>query len=305
MNSIDLVIPSIPSDIDNFLRYRKYLERFLSIKNIIVIGNQKVESHLSNDSDIHFINENEFVDIEKIKEIIFERTGDKKSTKRAGWYAQQFIKMGYSRNCKEEYYLLWDSDTIPLKNISFFEGKNPVFDCKTEYHKAYFQTISDIFPGLKKRIKKSFISEHMIINSTIMRELIEKIESYSLIKGNSYVEKIMYAVPEESLAFSGFSEFETYGTYTTTMYPNLYKIREWKSMRYGSFFFNDTITLSDEDIKWLSKFYDAISFEKIHSLSFVSKIINMKYYKKIFGPTSLEIWGVMVRCYNRIRNSIS
>ena len=44
-------------------------------------------------------------------------------------------------------------------------------------------------------------------------------------------------------------------------FPDAYKLRDWHSFRLGSQFFGiDTIT--DRDFKWLSKDFDAISFEK-------------------------------------------
>ena len=36
------------------------------------------------------------------------------------WYFQQFLKMAYYNISKNNYYLVWDSDTLLLNNIIFF-----------------------------------------------------------------------------------------------------------------------------------------------------------------------------------------
>ena len=84
--------------------------------------------------------------------------------------------MEYSRICKDEYYLIWDSDTIPLKLMKIFDDKNkPYFDVKTENHTPYFITMKRIFPELGKIYNYSFISEHMLIKTQIMKNLIQNI----------------------------------------------------------------------------------------------------------------------------------
>ena len=76
---------------------------------------------------------------------------------RIGWYFQQFLKMGFanSKYCNE-YYLSWDSDTLPLSRITFFEEEHPIFTMKKEYHKPYFNTMYKLL-GLKKTVGFSFI----------------------------------------------------------------------------------------------------------------------------------------------------
>ena len=48
--------------------------------------------------------------------------------------------MSYSRICKDEYYLLWDSNTIPIRPINMFKNGHPLFDMKLEHHTQYFVT---------------------------------------------------------------------------------------------------------------------------------------------------------------------
>ena len=299
-NKLDLIVPTIPKDLNILLgNINMYFEK-LPINRIIIIGNEEVLKLLPKDERIPFINEELLINFDLLKRIIINRTGSEEAGRRTGWYVQQFIKMAYSRICDNEYYLLWDSDTIPLKRIEFYGTEHPYIDCKTEYHEPYFITIEKLFPGMKKCIDGSFISEHMLINAPIMREMIDNIESNDELKGKSFEEKILNAIPIEFLANSGFSEFETYGTYVSIKYPKLYCLRKWKSMRYGGFFFNGINNMTENNVKWLSKSYDAVSFEKGDNISLISTFVQSKHFEKIFNPSVLEVLAFAIRAVRKI-----
>ena len=64
--------------------------------------------------------------------------------------------MSYSRICQKEYYLLWDSDTIPIKPIKMFEKRNPIFDMQNDYYLHMliinFQKFINIECGIQEEI---------------------------------------------------------------------------------------------------------------------------------------------------------
>ena len=298
-----LVVPTIPKDLGILLQNLDLYFNYLPINEICVIGSGGLEALLPNPNNypIVFINEKELVDFNAIKKLIVKRTQNAKAGSRAGWYVQQFIKMAFARICQDDYYLLWDSDTVPLKPITMIEDNSPIFDCKTEYHEPYFKTIEKLFPNLKKCIKGSFISEHMIIKTSLMRQMLNELEANVALEGENFAEKIINAVPVEALAESGFSEFETFGTYVHSWYPGAYSLRKWKSMRFGGFFFDGSKGLAKEKVRWLSKCYDAISFEKGDKVYPVSKIVASSGYEKLFKANTLEVWAFFVRIYRKIR----
>ena len=226
------------------------------------------------------MNENEFIDVPGIRELYSSRTD--KNPGHAGWYVQQFIKMEFSRHTQDEYYLIWDSDTIPLKPVKFFDDTmKPFFDMKTEYHVPYFTTINRLFPDVHKVAKGSFISEHMLIKSAYMRELLDEI-------GSDFQAAIINAIDVKDLSSSGFSEFETYGSYVTVRHPDSYTMREWHSLRCGKRFYADSSLIDEENRLWLSTKYDAISLEKWHRMSWCSPLVKAKVFHKLFSPVVLE-----------------
>lgn len=173
-----------------------------------------------------------------------------------GWYFQQFLKMGFalSKYAKDEY-LIWDSDTIPLRPLSFKRGSQPLFTLKEENHKPYFDTITKLF-GLNKSCEKSFIAEHMLIETVIMKEIIKRIEQ----DGKCWFETILDAI--DSNEPYAFSEFETYGTFVTSYYQGKYGYQELSTLRDAGLLYGRCVT--DKELKKLSEKYDTASFEAYH-----------------------------------------
>lgn len=175
---------------------------------------------------------------------------------RFGWYYQQFLKIGFAQSAyAKDYYLIWDSDTIPLNQLSFISQGKMVFTPKTEYHKAYFESMQALI-GCGKETDYSFIAEHMIISVPIMQELIRKIET-SNIPGDSWPIKIIHATPVDDP--NGFSEFETYGTYCHHNHPDTFILRELRTFREGGSRYSRGV--SERTLSKLSDKYDTISLE--------------------------------------------
>ena len=282
------VIPSVPNDIDKLLRKTEIFFKYIPIKKIYIVGPVGISERIisEHDSRLIFINENEFVDVPRIRELYSLRA---LQPRRAGWYVQQFIKMQFAKFVKDDYYLIWDSDTIPLKPVELFdEHFRPFFDMKTEYHESYFDTLSKILPGIHKVTESSFISEHMLIKKEYMCELIDEIEANKNLEGTNFQERIINAIAAENLPRTGFSEFETYGSYVTVRHPDSYAMREWHSLRCGKRFYTDSSLIDEENRLWLSTNYDAISLEKWHRMSWCSPLVKAKVFHKLFSPVVLE-----------------
>ena len=287
---------------------------YLPAERVIFISRAGIEEELSRaglGSSVSFVNESDLLSFDSVKECMTEHLkpllGNEPVPRAAiGWYYQQFLKMEYAKICEDDYYLAWDGDTIPCAPFSMFQEDtdSPYLDMKREYHALYFETLAKIIPGMKKVIGRSFISEHMLFNKRIMQSLIAKIEENADIPGKYYWEKIIHAIKPERICDSGFSEFETYGTYVALTEPGLYKLRDWHSFRLAGEFF-DPETICDRDFEWLAKDFHALSFEKNHRVRNDNKNLfdNPEYQKKMsarrmleaaqggFNGGYIEVWG--------------
>ena len=283
----------------DFLRLKSNYHRLVKnmpAQKLIFVGSEEVGKEveqLNLGERVDFINENDILPFADVNKVIQKALQIEEVPRGVtGWYYQQFLKMQYSFLCEDDYYLVWDGDTIPCKPFDMFwkDGVTPFFDLKREYHEEYFVTLGKLFPGMRKCIEASFISEHMLIRRDIMQSLIADIMKNEQLSGDSFYERIIHCIDPSGLTSNSFSEFETYGTYTCFKYLNSYRLRYWHSFRYAGYFFQpDEIT--DSDYEWLGKDFDAVSFERGHTVREDHKDIFTKkeYQEKLSARQILEI----------------
>src|SRR5215831_7367894 len=60
----------------------------------------------------------------------------------AGWYFQQLLKLQFAfTEPEDDYYLIWDADTVPPRPIRFFDPAGRMLLTRaTEHHAPYFET---------------------------------------------------------------------------------------------------------------------------------------------------------------------
>lgn len=299
-NQYDALIVVTAKDYERVQNQYHRLAADLSARRLFFVGSEEVAA-LVNASDlgekVGFIDENSILPFDAVHKVMAKALesllqGQELPRGITGWYYQQFLKMQYARMCEDPYYLMWDGDTIPCGPFSMFheQSETPFLDVKGEYHEKYFETMSRLLPGMHKCIEKSFISEHMLINCDIMRNLLQDIEANEDIPGSAFWEKIIYSIEVDDLQSNSFSEFETYGTYVALKYPEAYRLRNWHSFRYGGVFYS-LDTISDSDYEWLGKDFFAISFEKGDYVREDQKNLfdNKEYQKKLSARQMLEI----------------
>ncbi|MGN0346904.1 MAG: DUF6492 family protein [Lachnospiraceae bacterium] len=273
--NFETIIVITPQDFPRLQRHYKRLVDHLPCTKIHFVSSDAIADLLGN-ADLgdraDFISEDSLLPFSRVYEVMQDHLAEELHGEAlprgvVGWYYQQFLKMQYAYQCTDDYYMAWDGDTIPCQPIDMFQKNTgaPYLDLKREYHAPYFETLEKLLPGMKKCIERSFISEHMLFSREIMLALIAKIEENEALAGTSYWEKIIRAIAPKKIFESAFSEFETYGTFVAYTRPDAYKLREWHSFRLaGQFFEIDGI--DEIDFAWLAKDFQAISFEKGHTV---------------------------------------
>lgn len=238
-----------------------FIEENLNPENIYIITKQNnFRSLSSSNKKVKLIDENRLVNglsFDSVRKCVQSHLHNNLT----GWYFQQFLKMGFALSkYANDYYLVWDSDTVPLNKLSFInENGKYLFMPKTEHHIPYFNTIDNLFNAPIKA-KFSFISEHMIFDVRIMKELISKIESSIILNSPTdalWFEKCIYAI--QSGIMLGFSEFETYGTYCLNYHPKIFSLRTFRTFRRGGLIYGAFPT--NKEISSLSNDLDTCSFE--------------------------------------------
>lgn len=152
--------------------------------------------------------------------------------KGAGWYFQQFLKFSFVNFSNEEdYFLIWDADTVLLKPIELFSSEGlPIYTRAEENHSPYFETYSALF-GRDAQREFSFISQHQIIHKATLRKMFAEIQARNP-DAQGWAWAIMH-----NLRGSGsnlFSEYETYGHYLKADASVRFALRDLPWTRDGS-----------------------------------------------------------------------
>lgn len=282
MPKYNIIIPVVFKDYSFLKKSFRYILKNLDPVRVYIITNSSMAKYLpeqvKNCDICEILDENRIIDGLSYNIVDSIIKVQKRHHTKAGWYFQQFLKIGFalSNYCDTDYYLSWDSDTIPLKSISFFDDDTyPYFTMKSEYHKPYFDTMERIL-SIGKTNPCSYIAEHMMFNKTIVCELISKIME-SGVRGDTWYEKILNSLTPEEISPFSFSEFETYGTYCYTFHPQLYKERHLSGFRKAGLIQGRFV--SDRILENLAEDVDVASFEIYDRPPFPWGII-CHYYEK-------------------------
>lgn len=280
--SFSVVIPIKDIDTPHFIHTLSYLKHFTNAQDIVILTameNAKMSHQFENlqkIGNVVWIDEKDIYQGMNLESINAKMRGlGANSTSRAGWYLQQFLKMAFAlyvlKNANSakfltgggiRYYLIWDSDTIPLRKLKFFKQGKVIFEKANEYHKPYFDTLANLqlpigeTQYIHKAVDFSFVTENMMIEIAKMQELIELIEST---RKKPFWEAILEHINPHDLTHSGFSEFETYGNFIALAYPNTFHITQRKRDRYAKEFIGKNPSI--ELLQWYSRSYEVIGLE--------------------------------------------
>lgn len=175
---------------------------------------------------------------------------------RHGWYLQQFLKLIALENTSDDgLALIWDADTVPLKKLTFQKDGKVLFYKGDEFHPPYFKVIKSLLK-LEKTNSFSFIAQCLPCKGSWLKTMRKTIEINSQ---KNWLEGILDSIDFNNS--SGFSEYETIGTFIESCYFEKISILNNRWSRYGGGLIGSINNLwLLEDI--LKSRYDFIAFEK-------------------------------------------
>jgi hypothetical protein len=255
----ELVLVAAVHDLETTAKFTDLYFENLRPQSLVIITKDAIGAKRLFPSDnVTVLDENEILD-----GLTYE-TIQQFNNRKTGWYFQQFLKMAYARLCTQNWYLIFDGDTVPVVPLQFLCGDNKgVFIQKGEYYEPYFNMLNKLFDGQVGRgVDFSFIAETMLVRRDIMLELVARIEANDKLPGTTFYEKILHSVTSAGLSGCDFSEYETYGNYVYTFHRDAYTARPIRSFREAMKFFG---TIPERHIlDYLSRDYETVSFEKKH-----------------------------------------
>lgn len=282
-NPFAVVLPIKASDWAVAKRTISLIWDNINPRQIVIISSSELLPEIVENDDVVFVDQDHILDgltFENVKKTL-EKAGGNPAF--SGWFLKQFLTFSFSFICDDEYYLVWDSDTMPLRPMSFFDEqtKKPIFTLKREYVPQYFKTLKKLL-GMDKIRAESFISEHLMIKPSFCIEMCREIENNKAIKGKYFWEKCIYACNFSDWS-QPFADYETYPTFVMYRYPEAYECKKRDTLRPGVEFFG--AEPSEKVLEWVSKDFDIVSFE---------------HWGKALIP-----WSVTLSKNERIRNEFS
>lgn len=208
----DVVVPYHIKDKDILPWCISGIHNHVNTARILVVCNRECQLDVEQTGAI-------FVDEESVIEGL---TIESYSYWRWYWYFQQILKLGMADKVDTDYYLVVDSDTVFLREVSFFNAENkPLYTTHTEYHKAYFNAFRQLL-GFHANREYSFTVHHMMYNRHIVKEMRDRFRGQT----PWYLNIIKYLEPQPpGNSISQFNEQETYGHYIKAVYPEEVNIR--------------------------------------------------------------------------------
>ncbi|WP_284542787.1 DUF6492 family protein [Pleomorphomonas sp. T1.2MG-36] len=180
------------------------------------------------------------------------------NSNRFGWYLQQFLKISALIDCSDdEISLIWDADTLPLRSLVFeSKERDLLFFRGREEHKPYFDCIKSLL-GLEKIVSSSFVAQCFPIRGRWIKDFVAEVEERF---GKAWYDALIDVIDfSES---SGFSEYETLGTYISHRYPDQFRFVDKPWCRRGYKAIGDISNIDSVIAKLILYRYDYISFEK-------------------------------------------
>lgn len=287
----DVIIPIAKKDVDFVHWVIEYIRmNFIDAQSIYIITNYNLFNKLKSVVDrfgCFLIDENKMLDGLSYSTVRDSVVAKNQRPNITGHYFQQFLKMGFALTpfCKE-YYLTWDSDTIPLANIAFFNQGHPLFAKKKEYRERYFEVMEKVL-GIGRQMDASFIAEHMMFKSSIMREIIDEMSKRAS-DGNWWKSMVNCTDPSK-VDENIISEFEMYGSYCLAKYPDLYGFHDLKAFRHAGMIRGRNI--NKRILGKLAYDIDLASFEIYDSpFSMERYKVQIRRIRNILSNTNIKDW---------------
>lgn len=202
------------------------------------------------------------------------------NSKRYGWYFQQFLKIQAMLEDESDNIIIWDSDCVPISSVRFFDvsGRAKLFT-SPEYHEGYFPPIQKLL-DLNKSQKASFIAPGFAMKKAWVGQIVSEIEKRH---GVPWFQALI-ASTDFSLR-SGFSEYETLGTWLVENRPDVDVSPDLKWERLGQSKFGYPRRLGVDGVseRGESAGLDVVSFENWDYIGIRRAIYAARFLKELFN----------------------
>ncbi|WP_040951689.1 DUF6492 family protein [Gorillibacterium massiliense] len=208
---IDVLIPAIEKDLVVLPYVIKGIRKNVRhpIGSIYIVSPESAKiRELCEKKDCQFVDEQTVLPLTK-KDIRYSSP----RFERSGWMLQQLLKYAGDQVCKENAFLTMDAGTVLIRPHVFKDDGKTVYYYREWSQPEYFRMHRRLL-GRKKHAPVSFVAHYMLFEKDKLARLKKKIEARH---GAPWYQAILRNTDKTKLY--GFSEFETYGNFVYSKYP--------------------------------------------------------------------------------------
>lgn len=175
---------------------------------------------------------------------------------RFGWYFQQFLKYESILKIEGKDFLIIDGDSVVDPSLA---AAKTLCSINKRINDAYCNLYKDFFPN-DEIIYECFITNQMVFNKSILKELLKNIEKNSKTKWITAISNKINEKDKKNLSW--FSEYQMYANYALIRYQDI-NVRPVKVFRRFELI-NDSV---DNGLKK----YNILAYEVFHKKDFLRK----------------------------------
>lgn len=219
-----------PFDSDWMLIGREISGRVIASRRLLIVRDELVEAAKKTNPQWSVVSEIEY--LQRIPGLRFDAVV-RKFGDRAGWYVQQFAKIGALISEPFGSSVVWDADTLPLKKFDLSQAIAAVPRYGShELNPPYFSQIGR-FLGLEKEDDLSHIGQVMFVRGEWMGSFSDFVierhgENWGVVLMDSILASEKY----------GFSEFELLGTFFSRFFSDQLAPMSLRWSRHGYKYFS-------------------------------------------------------------------
>ncbi|MBD3843756.1 MAG: hypothetical protein IE909_18150 [Campylobacterales bacterium] len=274
--SFDAILVVAGDDYKNINVVIESVKKFIEPDIVYIISPykdlQKNKKNIEVYDFVKLVDEN---DVLNIQDVNFDDCHIPGMPERRFWYYQQFLKLGFGLTniSTKEHYLIWDADTVPIKEIEFFSNDGRIFltESDYEYHFDYFKNIKYLLGDIKLH-NKSFISQHLMVNKVHLKSFMRELKKSSDLSWYNFIVSSLRGSSQ-----SLFSEYETFSNYVINRFIENYEVREVSWFRHAN-----CLNVNVQNLELLASYYSYVSLEKFDVGLFRCVYFKFRHFINIF-----------------------
>lgn len=247
MKNYDIVIVSHEKDFNNIKYIVEHCDKNLDFDSIHLIVSEGV---VYNDMELleQLTNKKIYCHLESS----VLKINKSKIKHRPSWIYQMMLKL-FQNVTENDNFLVIESDCVILKNLHFFDGEKTIFYLGRDHHHRQYYSFNQKLLGIGREYDHSFISEFMMYDKKIIKELLNKTNCKTT---EDFLELVYEYVDGECYP----SDYDLYGNFFYSNYPDKFDTKILNFEMFGKY-----DNWSEESIKELLETHkdkDSISFHR-------------------------------------------